>query len=210
MRKYVNQILFSFTLFLFLAFTFTGNPPSNWNQQSLPDINGRSIIDIKFLDSLTGYISTSNVSDTSFILKTTNAGNNWSIKFRTTSLINKFQFLNNNTGFLGGIDLFKTTNGGENWFVVHSQLYIADLAVLNEDTLWYADSESLEGGIFCTTNGGSSWIRQMSAGSNNPDKIYMYNNRIGFATESNIFVGKLYRTSNSGVNWTLIQNEGFL
>lgn len=74
--------------------------------------------------------------------------------------------------------------------------------VLNSDTIWLVDSDGLCGGVFRTTNGGGIW-QQFSTGGSNPDRIYMFNARIGFVDAGN----QLRMTTNGGVNWTLISGE---
>jgi len=203
----MRKILYIIPLFI-LAFTFTGGPPQGWYQQFLPDIGGRQIVDMVFTDSLTGYIITSRLSltDSSYVLKTTNGGDNWNINSVDSGFIyKKIQFIEQNTGYIGGTHLIKTSNGGDNWFTVSTFLYMEDLFAINEDTMWYAKSESLTGGVFRTTNGGMNWTQQLSLGSLNPARIYMYNNSTGYI--SNNSGTYLRRTTNSGVNWDVVPGE---
>jgi photosystem II stability/assembly factor-like uncharacterized protein len=84
-------------------------------------------------------------------------------------------FVNQNTGFVSGGDLLKSSNGGENWFSINrpNQTNIEDMYVLNNDTIWLVDNNSFVGGVFRTTNGGLSWTQQFSAGTENPNKIFL-------------------------------------
>jgi photosystem II stability/assembly factor-like uncharacterized protein len=207
--KIVNIIYFLSILFFLIAFNFQHNPPSGWYQQLIPDLGGREIADIIFTDSLTGYFVTSRLSptDTSFILKTTNGGDNWIRNYETSPFIfKKIQFINENTGFAGGTKLLKTINQGENWNIVNTpfQSYLDDFHILNDDTIWFVMSEGLTGGVFRTTNGGASWQQQFSigAGSGNPDQIYMYDANTGFI--SNESISYLRKTTNRGINWEVI------
>ena len=78
------------------------------------------------------------------------------------------------------------------------------MAVLNNDTIWLVDDNSLCGGVFLTTNGGVSWTQQTAPPS---DHIYMYNARIGFIHGG----GGIYRTTNGGNNWSLnVSSDLFL
>ena len=67
-------ILYFSILVFIIAFNFSGNPKSGW-QQFMPNFNGKPLKDITFTDSLIGYamIDNSN-SDSNFILKSTNSG----------------------------------------------------------------------------------------------------------------------------------------
>jgi hypothetical protein len=195
-------ILYPAVVIIFLAFTFQSSPPSGWYQQNLPHINNRPISDMTFTDSLTGYIVTPyNANDTAYILKTINGGDNWSVVFKgPTNVIggfNRIQFINQITGYACGNFLWKTTNMGINWFNINtSGIFPENMHVLNQDTIWIIDANSLVGGVFRTTNGGASWQLQYSAGSSNARHIYMYNSRIGFTD-----AGGMMKTTNGGVNW---------
>ena len=71
-------IIFYFAVLGFLiGFNFQGSRTGGWYQQWLPNLNGRSITDMTFLDSLTGYaVTDGNNSTTGYIIKTTNGGDN--------------------------------------------------------------------------------------------------------------------------------------
>jgi hypothetical protein len=67
------------------------------------------------------------------------------------------------------------------------------------------DDDGLCGGVYRTTDGGSSWEQQINLGSQNPNHIYMYNGSLGFICENNVY---LRRTSNGCVNWDIISGAG--
>lgn len=205
MRKLKNILLLSSILIITAAFNFKDNPPSGWYQQFLPNINGQSISDMLFLDSLNGFLITesASISDTSYILKTTNGGDNWEIKFRAVDDFSTIKFANNTTGFMCGGDLYKTTDAGENWFVINApnQTRMEDIELLNSDTMWVVDNDGLTGGVFRTTNGGSSWVQQLTL-SINPSYIYFYNARIGFICNN---AGSYIRkTTDGGATWNIV------
>lgn len=215
MRK-LKQITFLSLIFVITAaFNFQHNPPSNWYQQYLPSIYTQQINDMTFLDSLTGFIVTSrNVNpDTAMILKTTNGGDNLNVVYsQSNRRLSRVKFINNTTGFASGgtgtgtPHLYKTTNQGLNWNLIPvttGNAFWEDMSVLNEDTIWCVDKNSLNGGVYRTTNGGGSWQFQYGAGSQNPRKIYMFNSRIGFIYDNTLADTKTYKTTNSGVNWFL-------
>lgn len=197
-----------------------GTPASpavgNWYQQFLPNLNGRTISDIFFIDSLTGWAVTPYrfQNDTAYVIKTTNSGDTWFIaNSRIGQFVgyNKVKFLNSLTGFVCGVyqtsvyeGLTKSTDGGFNWVSVNvPNVTYNDMAILNEDTIWLAASESLTGGVYRTTNGGASWEQQFSGGNQNPNKLYMYNVRIGFMCNSSSASPNIYNTTNGGINWTV-------
>jgi photosystem II stability/assembly factor-like uncharacterized protein len=202
----VKYILYSFLLFILTAFNFQDKFLNGWYKQTLPNINNIPISDICFVDSLVGFIVTKYTGPNinSYILKTTNGGNNWNIIRTDNSTYNGFfrvYFLNLLTGYVAGQHgLEKTINGGANWFNINLPiLYPNDFAILNEDTIWCILSEQLTGGVFRTTNGGQNWIQQVNLNIYNPQKIYMIDKNNGFITDLGYTI---YRTSNGGFNWT--------
>jgi photosystem II stability/assembly factor-like uncharacterized protein len=221
LKEIFSSLIFYLAILIFIiGFNFSDSPPpAGWYQQFMPDLGGRTISDITFIDSLTGFAVTTQMSGTSYILKSSNRGDNWSVIYSDTNS-NSFsciQFSNANTGYVGGLIRFnfnyhilKTTDGGISWSNINTPqfTYQADISVLNEDTIWFPMDESSTGGVFYTSNGGASWAHQLNIGAANPDRIYMYNAMIGFAAKSS--GNSLYRTTDGGDNWTLIDNnEGF-
>lgn len=218
----MRKLLYIF-IFLFLSFSFDADsppPPSGWYQQFLPDVNNMPISDIDFLDSLVGFAVTGDgtVGDTNFILKTTNGGDNWFISFLNYRNFERVIFINDSIGYVcGGLNdvmgaLYKTTNAGENWTRLNTPFGInyEDMSVLNDDTIWVVDDSGFNGGVFRTTNDGQNWTQQFSGGSQNPDKIYMYNGKMGFFSDG-LTHQVLYKTTNSGSNWNTVPREnGFL
>jgi photosystem II stability/assembly factor-like uncharacterized protein len=227
----MNKLILYVLLLLFIAGIFinvvsfesahVSPPPFGWYQQFMPNLNGRSIVDITFTDSLTGYTITNRLSttDTSFIFKTTNGGDNWFRSYSDSGVIyDRIQFINQNTGFVGGYIyknnsfwFVKTTNRGTNWFYINAPFDFAviDMFALNQDTIWVVDDNQLVGGVFRTTNGGQNWTQQYYNIIGNPDRIYMFNARIGFISEYQTN-SSFYRTTNGGTNWSLLlNNESF-
>ena len=223
MKIFKSLILYLLILIFFIAFNFTDSPPppSGWYQQFMPDIGGRQVTDVFFLDSLTGWGVTNIINqnpDTAYVLKTTNGGDNWSIIYRETLAgggvygLNRVYFLNADTGYICGLDhspvrgFQKTTDGGASWIGLNvpvvAENYL-DMSVLNADTQWLVTPNPLTGGVFRTTNGGASWVRQYNNPNSQPEKIYMFNSRIGFISCTNTNYAFL-KTTNGGNNWTFI------
>lgn len=74
-----------------------------------------------------------------------------------------------------------------------------DISIINENIMWTVESESLTGGVFYTSNGGTNWQQQSAPPSN---KIYMFNSRIGFISKAT-GIPAIYKTTNSGQNWNV-------
>ncbi|MBS1494243.1 MAG: T9SS type A sorting domain-containing protein [Bacteroidetes bacterium] len=211
MRKH---ILFIVSALIFLTgFTYYYVSTQYWYQQSMPDLGGRQLTDLKFLDSLTGFACTDGSStDNCYILKTTNGGDNWNIVFIRTYKFTKIGFIDKNTGYVSSNNdtLYKTTNGGNSWITIQlPEIYSNDMFVLNKDTLWLVDDNPTFGGAFLTTNGGVNWQRKYNVvGSGNPSKVYMINYNTGFITYSTSPSAHIIRTTNAGNNWFDIPNSG--
>jgi photosystem II stability/assembly factor-like uncharacterized protein len=157
-----NKIIY-ILLFLFYSFTgFRDTMIPGWYQQWITGLNGTTIKDITFLDSLTGFaVTTTNTSVQAFILKTTNGGDNWTqvhtyIPPSINSGFTRIQFADNNIGYASTnyYDLLKTTNNGLSW---DNYPYVPfgaeDMAVINKDTILVVTSNGLAGGVYRTTNG---------------------------------------------------------
>ncbi len=210
-------LVFSIFIVALLPAILNGTPASpavgNWYQQFMSNIGGAQITYITFIDSLTGFSVTSlrTANDSSFILKTTNGGDVWNIIYRNNRSFVKIKFINGTTGFANSFfTIFKTTNSGLSWVPVNLPgIFGDDMFVLNDSTIWLAMSESLTGGVYRTTNGGGNWQQQLFLGSNNPEKIYMFNQRIGFISRNNGSSGYVRKTTDSGNTWSLIVNNDY-
>lgn len=206
-RNTLTIVLFYLSiLFFIIGFNFSDVMVGNWYQQFLPNLGSRQISDITFLDSLTGWAVATQTSDTSYILKTINGGDNWQIIFRNFFAMTNVQFLNSDTGFVCGGYLYKTTDGGFNWAQLNTpSVTVENMQVINKDTILFVNSNSLVGGVFFTSTGGASWTVNNTI---KPDKIYMYNRSIGFCSRLNTF---LYKTTDGGLNWVQITGtDGYM
>ncbi|MBK7445555.1 MAG: T9SS type A sorting domain-containing protein [Ignavibacteria bacterium] len=216
----LSSLIFYLSIFTFIiAFNFSDNPPAGgWYQQFMPP-SLPGITDITFTDSLTGYAVTAAGSG-SYIIKTTNGGDNWNINFQDNQSreFTKIKFINGSIGFActkwgsGSSKLYKTTNSGDNWFTLNnptSGFSYLDLSVLNENELWTADDIAFDGGVFKTTNGGMNWQRMYYDISRPSDRVYMVNSRIGFISNGALSNGFLRKTTDSGNSWFLLNDYGF-
>lgn len=212
--KFSSLFFYLSILIFIIGFGFTDSPtPSGWYQQFMPNLSGRNVTDFFFLDSLTGWSVTNATNqqyDTTYVLKTTNGGDNWNIQYRKNqngggySGYFRVYFLNQTTGYTCGVTGFdKSTDGGLNWTPIWTADTYVDMSILNVDTQWVVSSNSLTGGVFFTSNGGQNWTVQYSQSSANPSHIYMFNRNIGFMDG-----GGLKKTTNGGFNWDTIPGEG--
>jgi len=173
-------------------------------------MNGSTIASLTFLDSTLGYATSSkNSNNQTYILKTTNGGDNWFIIYTyVPSGVNtyfiKIQFANYNTGFVStndAGDFFKTTNAGINWTDYQVPVVAYDFSVINADTLLHVNNTGFGPGVYISTNGALNWQGISTTQVNN---IYMFNKNIGFSLGNN-----MWKTTNGGVNWFVIPGEGY-
>lgn len=199
----MKKIIILELVLLIMGTTFQGDSPSGWFQQTLP--SNTPVADLYFLDSLTGFVlARKSTSDSSFIYKTTDGGNNWNTVYNNSLFLSSIQFTDINTGYsVGATDwafVLKTTDNGNNWF---AQSYFGagqldDICFVNNDTGWTVSTHLQYGGIFRTTNGGQSWQQQLGA-SSRPSRVFFINHDTGWAICNS--QSDVYKTTNSGLNW---------
>ena len=212
LHNILSRILDGLILLVFILFFssagFQDRMTSGWYQQWFPNLNGSTITDITFLDSLTGFaVTNSNSLLQEYILRTTNGGDNWYINYTFTTPNSNYSFLrvfivdSNIVYAFSWTEMFKTTNRGDNWNKIDYDLGCEDFTVINEDTILAVSSSGFSGGVYRSTNGGINWQYIWTNGtSGNPDKIYMYDKNIGF-TCNVASISNLKKTTNGGFNW---------
>ncbi|MDZ4712772.1 MAG: hypothetical protein SGI89_10660 [bacterium] len=103
------------TLFVTIFFLFLESYSiAQWVETSTPITN--KITDISFINTNTGFASTSRSGDANnYILKTINKGANWSVidTFANAGVNSSIDFINESTGYFSTNDkVYKTVNGG--------------------------------------------------------------------------------------------------
>ena len=194
---------------------YSSNAGSNWTTKPTP--NTKSIKEIQFVNTNTGYIAGGNSFDgIGEMSKTTNGGNTWSaigLPSPVNSVaITAINFINVNTGWVGteGAFMIKTTNGGSSWTT--QSLGASTIFNINNIQMFDANTGyAITNKLYKTTNGGSTWIE-----SNNPyvasgnwynffflgrDVIYLNGNAIPGVT------GKIARSTDGGNTWTDISSN---
>ncbi len=199
-----------FVLFAVNCSLLTVNCFSQWSQLPNLPVSG-TVYDMYFINSNTGWLT---FNTTGIILKTTDGGQNWVQQTTPASEVYDIQFFNDTIGvalsYLSTNRLIlKTTNGGINWNTIYTtSIGFSNFSFVNKDTGWVCGFDGTFGGVWRTIDGGNNWVRQYTSNSNGLDKIFFLKNKVngeywGWTFKSTI----LFKTTNSGVNWTLITND---
>ena len=202
----------------------TTNKGYNWTSMGL---GYPRILDISFPDLMHGWA----VGEQSFCAKTTNGGTNWSGVFAfSISIIYCVNFINNLTGFIGGIDkIVRTTNGGVTWDLITLQNYwFQSVQFINYSTGWALcrkmnlQNSSSGLAVLKTVNAGINWTEiyteslpygyhhvVLDAHFINENYGYSCGN-FSFAPPPSYTDGTFSRTTNGGLNWQGISLPGYI
>ncbi|MBU0561538.1 MAG: T9SS type A sorting domain-containing protein [Bacteroidetes bacterium] len=162
---------------------------------------------VAFVNPSLGFVA----GDHGTIMKTTDGGITWQSVNSTgiTSTLFSINYSNNqsyNNVFVGGDygHLLHSTDFGATWEDLRTSFTesgITKTFFTDPTHGWVISNE----GIFKTEDGGSSWDLGDNGIENSPgDKaLFFTNNDIGYTGTYN---GKIFKTTNSGVNWTEIYN----
>jgi len=184
------------------AFLKTTNGGTNWQKVI---INNSEIVDLFFLNDLTGYVigtGGSYLYPYGHIFKTTDGGSVWVIK---DSIQNakffKVWFNDQNHGLITGKygGAYFTTDGGYNW-INRSPWNLwsepQSIASVSNDVWFVSDNQTL----VKTTNSGINWLAIDSVVGTS---LYFFNQNTGIA-----YNYYFYKTTNSGNNWSKISTAG--
>ncbi|MBL8015644.1 MAG: T9SS type A sorting domain-containing protein [Ignavibacteria bacterium] len=174
----------------------TTNSGNNWVSQSIPAgvSNPNKIF---MINSTTGYICT-RIGN---ILKTTNGGTQWSLQYTLPGGdFLSVKFANSNTGFAVGYPglIVKTTNAGTTWEqqVSGTSSFLYDVGILSADTVFATTTGYT---LLYTVDGGSSWNQRAVPFEIQTFAITFTDANTGYAAG----IG-MYKTTNRGVNWTVL------
>jgi PKD repeat protein len=213
------------------TWTFPGGTPSSYVGQNPPAITYASagIYDVTL--SVTNSQSTQNSTKINYVSVSFGAWIKQNSSFSTASRgINYISIADANTVWATAYDgstttppnireFTKTTDGGNTWtpYTVNlgnSNLEISMITAIDANTAWLAayPNPSGTGGIWKTTNGGTTWSRQNSATYNNgasfTNVVYFWDANTGFCQGDPIGSGngefELYTTTNGGSTWNLV------
>jgi photosystem II stability/assembly factor-like uncharacterized protein len=192
----------------------TSNAGDNWFE--VFNSPGR-LFNLKFFNENSGFAG----GDTNKLLKTTNGGLNWSfvsLSNITPFSIIDFSFINSNTGWALGHyyngqpfqsyernAFWKTTNSGENWNLIYDSL-----GFCNNFHIQFIDNNTGHKVSYNpyrmqkTTNGETNWFNINMPGGFRPFDLFFVNVNTGWMAGNNTqFSGKIFKTTDGGLNWLL-------
>lgn len=154
--------------------------------------NDRWIINSNFINENTGWICANG-----YVYKTTNAGDNWTlpsgIQFPNLKSV---YFVNVNTGWIAGSDIFKTTNGGASWVNQNAGTGPHTSIVFTTETFGWVTG--LAGVIKYTASAGSSWVNIGGVTGSNLNAVFFINFNSGWICGDNGVI--LHTTNNAGIS----------
>ena len=161
--------------------------------------------DLTFTNENTGYA----ISRSGKIVKTTDAGNTWTLLNPLGGFyLNKIQFINENVGYVIGGDtkgsyLLKTIDAGQSWtvFDVNSaeKGYPSGLFFKNENEGYITGSKL----FIKTVDGGQNWTDVLANTTENFSDVKFKDNNFGIATTN---TSDYYQTTNGGISWQIINS----
>lgn len=167
---------------------------------------------VVFTDKQTGYM----VGNLGNILKTENAGENWTFQNEfpsnlTNSNLASVDFINQDIGFaVGSTEILKTVDGGTHWeliahcaFDLRSVSFADPLHGISVGGDWLHEFS----GIVTTTNGGTNWHESSSTSIDRYiSKIKFINTDTGYVVggNTNTFGGFVLKTTDAGITWSAI------
>jgi len=191
----------------------TTNSGLNWT--SLNTGSNVDLFSVYFFNTTTGLSCGGNgIHGNGIILKTTNGGENWNvIKSGTDLCLYSLHFYNNTVGICSGFSriVLYTTNGGNNWM---SGTDPSELSVFRSSFMVNASTGYCVGAVWIdtevakSTNGGANWLH-----CGNIFEFFIHNDLHFFDSENGIVVstaggttgGGIFRTTNGGANWFVVQ-----
>ena len=132
----------------------------------------------------------------------------------TSDDLNSVFFLNDQLGWAVGAaygnhaTILKTTNGGTDWNILSEPIlsgasYISTCFFINSNTGWIA---GFDNNLLKTTDGGVTWVQQLTQNYGDFLSLYFINSSIGWAVGVNYTASTansiLLKTTNGGSNWT--------
>ncbi len=174
------------------------------------------------LNSNTGWAVGQNYNlKNGIILKTTDGGDNWEAQVVDSIRLKDVQFIDNNTGWITGGNVFtdfnsfvsfKTSNGGGNWDttqIANNTGSPGEIFFIDNNSGWLTKSATWPPSgpyLFKSTDGGSNWF-ELSAPDDGLTSIFFIDQDVGWLGTgpkgpTTATGGKIFKSINGGDSWT--------
>jgi photosystem II stability/assembly factor-like uncharacterized protein len=173
----------------------TADGGNTWNSRSR-NVTSETLYNCNAIANYTNIYVGSN----GLILKTTDAGNSFSVKNSSSGvLFYDSHFIDANTGWAVGSKIMKTINGGDTWTeqVGTLPIYLFGVHFTDASHGWAVGDG---GRMMKTINGGTTWDTIVPVVSSWLKSIYFSNTNKGWATGSD---GVVLSTINAGNTWNV-------
>ncbi len=161
----------------------------SWIQQNNGLTGNLHNINVCFTDADNGFVTGIRIIGMdveSYILRTTNGGQDWTADFSYQNQdTDPIFFINQDTGWIGGSNgfLIKTTDGGETWQYHNAgPVYITSLFFNNEHDGWLT---GFDGALYQTIDGGNLWQAHNILVQNLMRSVYFVDEKNGWAVGDN-------------------------
>lgn len=176
----------------------TTNSGLSWLRKDAP--NYSELYCVYFVNENTGFACGGNQADSGpELIKTTNAGNNWSVLYKTSSQINDIYFIDVNTGWGCSDDgkIYKTSNSGTNWTVYTTPAsgYLNSVHFVNNSTGYVCGEDGV---VIKSVNSGMNWSLILPGTISNLNSVKFGNASNGCVVGEN---GTRFITTNGGNSW---------
>lgn len=180
---------------------YTTDGGLNWNFGSSGFLFSPRMVEYSSANKITA------VASGETIAISTDAGRNWSTITSGASNLNTILFLNSLDGIINGMNgvQYRTIDGGATWENTSrliSAVQLNSVSFTSENTGYVAGGA---GKLFRTLDAGATWTSQTLITGESIFKLFFLNSSTGFATSQT----KLFKTGNSGTNWSSINLAGF-
>ncbi|RPI60403.1 MAG: hypothetical protein EHM44_10485, partial [Ignavibacteriales bacterium] len=160
-----------------------------------------------FVDSSYGFVAGYQYPDPTFILKTTDGGENWT-QSNIGGSPSSLSFVNYDFGFCAAFNgIYKTTDGGENWNLNYQDnVHYSSIQFIDNNSGFAVGNES-PGSLYLakTVDGGLNWNKTLVALEQGNPIINMVNDSVGFIVSENS--SKIYKTMDGGDSWNIVFSD---